>query len=155
MNDIKHKLLVVADHAPGWRLLLTAAHDHIAAQDKRIAELEAQIAAKAVRAPSNIMINVAQRNLRAFLSKASFAVNVDREAALNCVDVLTHAIAAPPAPANAIDADIDEIMTQIQEFASSWSLVGGRFDDGSMLEVADDAKANIRKLIAAAMKAVK
>lgn len=43
MTDIKHSLLEAADQAPGWRKLLTAAHDHIAAQDKRIAELEVHI----------------------------------------------------------------------------------------------------------------
>lgn len=40
MTDIKNRLLETADQAPGWRNLCTAAHDHIAAQDKRIAELE-------------------------------------------------------------------------------------------------------------------
>lgn len=37
------------------------------------------------------MVAIAKRNLRAFLSKASFASNVDREAALNCVEVLEQA----------------------------------------------------------------
>lgn len=66
---------------------------------ENIGALRAQIAAQAE--PSNIMINVAQRNLRAFLSKASFALNVDRDAALTCVDVLVQAITVQPSPANA------------------------------------------------------
>lgn len=46
---------------------------------------------------------------------------------------------------------IDEIMAQAQVFASAWSLVGGRFDDGSGLEVAEKRKAELRDLIAAAL----
>jgi hypothetical protein len=49
------------------------------------------------------MVAIAKRNLRGFLSKASFASNADREAALNCVDVLEGALAGHqserPAPA--------------------------------------------------------
>jgi hypothetical protein len=52
---------------------------------------------------SPAMIPVAKRNLRAFLAKASFATNVDRLAALTCVDVLSEALeaaqAAPAVPA--------------------------------------------------------
>ena len=48
-----------------------------------------------------------------------------------------------------IKTDINEIMTLIQEFASEWSLVGGRFDDGSMIENADASKERIRVIIAA------
>lgn len=40
---------------------------------------------------------IAERNLRSFLAKASFASNVDRQAALNCVDVLA-AQAVPASP---------------------------------------------------------
>lgn len=38
----------------------------------------------------------------------------------------------------------NQIMELIQEFASSWSLVGGRYDDGSMLENANNLKQEIR-----------
>lgn len=38
----------------------------------------------------------------------------------------------------------NQIMELIQEFASSWSLVGGRYDDGSMLEIANNLKQEIR-----------
>jgi chromosome segregation ATPase len=41
----------------------------------------------------------------------------------------------------------DEIMEKVQEFASSWSLVGGRFDSGDMLEQAEELKANLRESI--------
>jgi hypothetical protein len=113
---------------------------HIDAQERRIAELEKQISAQAGQEPIGYFIG------------SVWITHVRKH-----TDGAYALYAAPPAPApaNAIDADIEEIMTQIQEFASSWSLVGGRFDDGSMLEVADDSKANIRKLILAIMKAAK
>jgi hypothetical protein len=38
----------------------------------------------------------------------------------------------------------NQIMELIQEFASSWSLVGGRYDNGSMLENANNLKQEIR-----------
>lgn len=38
----------------------------------------------------------------------------------------------------------NQIMELIQEFASSWSLVGGRYDDGSMLENSNNLKQEIR-----------
>ena len=46
---------------------------------------------------------------------------------------------------------IDEIMSQAQEFASGWSIVGGRFDSGDALEIATESKAMLRNLIAAAI----
>jgi hypothetical protein len=45
--------------------------------------------------PADSMVAVARRNLRAYLGKASFATNVDRHAALTCLDVLEEAIAHP------------------------------------------------------------
>lgn len=46
---------------------------------------------------------------------------------------------------------IDEIMSQAQEFASGWSIVGGRFDGGDALEIATESKAMLRNMIAAAL----
>lgn len=46
---------------------------------------------------------------------------------------------------------IDEIMSDVQSFASTWALVGGRFDDGSMHNTAEDQSAALRDLIAAAL----
>lgn len=43
------------------------------------------------------MVAIAKRNLRAYLSKASFASNVDRQAALDCVQVLEEALAGQQA----------------------------------------------------------
>ncbi len=40
------------------------------------------------------MTTIARRNLGSYISKASFAVNVDREAALNCLQALVDHIAA-------------------------------------------------------------
>jgi hypothetical protein len=48
--------------------------------------------------------------------------------------------------------DIKEIMEQAQVFASAWSLVGGRFDDGSMLGEAETAKAELSCVIARAIE---
>ena len=44
---------------------------------------------------------------------------------------------------------VDEIMAQAQVFASAWSLVGGRFDNGNMLTEAEEAKAELRQMIEA------
>lgn len=48
---------------------------------------------------------------------------------------------------------VDEIMEQAQVFASTWSLVGGRFDDGDLLNIANDAKAELREMVEAALNA--
>lgn len=40
---------------------------------------------------SHSMVAIARRNLASYLSKASFASSVDRQAALNCLDVLGNA----------------------------------------------------------------
>jgi hypothetical protein len=42
---------------------------------------------------------------------------------------------------------VDELMSQAQVFASAWSLVGGRFDHGNLIEEAEEAKAELRKMI--------
>jgi hypothetical protein len=42
---------------------------------------------------------------------------------------------------------VDRAMTLAQEFASSWSLVGGRFDSGDQLEIAEDSKERLRTLL--------
>lgn len=43
---------------------------------------------------------------------------------------------------------LDDVMSQAQVFASSWSLVGGQFDDGTMLEVAEQEKSDLRAMVA-------
>ncbi len=48
------------------------------------------------------------------------------------------------------DGWIADAMTLAQEFASSWSLVGGRFDDGTMLLSAEQRKSELRACLAAA-----
>jgi hypothetical protein len=45
---------------------------------------------------------------------------------------------------------IDNIMEKAQEFASTWSLVDTRFDDGTMLEQAEERKAELRAMIESA-----
>ena len=45
------------------------------------------------------LLTVAERNIRSFLRSATFKSESDREAALNCVDVLSAAPRAAPAPA--------------------------------------------------------
>jgi len=41
---------------------------------------------------SEYMLEVARRNLRQYLSKASFSSEVDRKAAINCLDVIEEAL---------------------------------------------------------------
>ncbi len=46
---------------------------------------------------------------------------------------------------------IDEIMSQAQVFASAWSLVGSRFDQGDELANAQAQKAELRALVERAL----
>lgn len=59
------------------------------------------------------LLTVAERNIRSFLRSATFKSESDREAALNCVDVLWEAARAPAdsvtAPAGGVDDDVDAI----------------------------------------------
>ena len=43
----------------------------------------------------------------------------------------------------------EKIMEQAQVFASAWSLVGGRFDNGGMVEIATEEKAELKTAIEA------
>lgn len=43
---------------------------------------------------------------------------------------------------------IDKVMGQAQVFASCWSLVGGRFDSGDVLETAEAEKTALRAMLA-------
>jgi transcription elongation factor Elf1 len=54
----------------------------------------------------------------------------------------------PPA-----EVTVDSLMEMAQEYASAWSLVGGPFDRGDMLDDATDAKERLRRAIAAALAA--
>ena len=45
---------------------------------------------------------------------------------------------------------VDAIMEQAQVFASTYSLVGGRFDDGTKYQQSEDEKAELRRMIKAA-----
>lgn len=47
---------------------------------------------------------------------------------------------------------VNEIMEQAQVFASMYSLVGGRFDDGTKMQQADEEKAELRKMIEDVLK---
>jgi hypothetical protein len=42
---------------------------------------------------------------------------------------------------------VNAVMEQAQVFASAWSLVGSRFDDGSAIEDAEDSKAELRSML--------
>ncbi|MCP3017490.1 hypothetical protein [Cupriavidus basilensis] len=58
-------------------------------------------------------------------------------------------VAAPQPSAKALtDEQIEVIMAQAQVFASSWSLVGGRFDYGDQKDSAEQEKAALRALLA-------
>ena len=54
-------------------------------------------------------------------------------------------------PTPPIEQTIDALMEQAQAFASTWSLVGGMFDNGQMLGDAEAEKAALRIMIAAAL----
>jgi len=60
-------------------------------------------------------------------------------------------VAQPPAVAVS-DGWIDKVMTQAKVFASAWSLVGSRFDQGGELENAEEQKRELRAMLAAAPK---
>jgi len=51
------------------------------------------------------------------------------------------------APVQEPVAWVDSVMEQAQVFASAWSLVGSRFDSGSGLEDAEQAKAELRAML--------
>lgn len=48
----------------------------------------------------------------------------------------------------------DKIMEQAQVFASCWSLVGGRFDNGEMSDTANEEKAELERMVRAALASV-
>lgn len=64
------------------------------------------------------------------------------------------ALAEQPAPVEAVAAVpagwIDKVMEQAQVFASCYSLVGGKFDDGSRMAQSEEEKAALRALLAGA-----
>ncbi|AQV94768.1 hypothetical protein BJN34_12845 [Cupriavidus necator] len=64
------------------------------------------------------------------------------------------ALAAKAVAPVAQGLDVDAVMTGIQEFASTWSVVGGRFDDGTAMERAEECKAEIRAILAQAAPSV-
>ena len=55
---------------------------------------------------------------------------------------------APTIPEDRVSA----IMGQAQVFASAWSLVGGPFDDGTALETAKEANAELKAMLSATTK---
>lgn len=42
---------------------------------------------------------------------------------------------------------VSDAMEQAQVFASAWSLVGGRFDDGSMIDTANEEKEALERML--------
>jgi len=58
-----------------------------------------------------------------------------------------YTISPPPAAPTLNSETINAIMEQAQVFASSWSLVGGRFDFGNALQTAEQEKTNLRTLL--------
>jgi hypothetical protein len=60
---------------------------------------------------------------------------------------------AHPQPSAVIDpvaestVSVDAVMQMVQEFASTWSVVGGRFDDGTASERAEELKQAIRNML--------
>lgn len=60
------------------------------------------------------------------------------------------ALAVEPPKDRAVVPSLDEIMEQAQVFASTYSLAGGRFDDGTKFQQSQEEKAELRRLIALA-----
>ncbi len=61
----------------------------------------------------------------------------------------------PQAQALPDERAVNQIMEQAQVFASAWSLVGGGFDFGNALQDAEDAKTELREMVARAALASK
>lgn len=55
-------------------------------------------------------------------------------------------------PVSDVEPTISAIMEQAQVFASTYSLVGGRFDDGSKMAQSEDEKTELEQMIRAALK---
>lgn len=58
-------------------------------------------------------------------------------------------IAALTPPTLVVGPSVNEIMEQAQVFASTYSLVGGRFDDDSKMQQSEEEKAELRRMISA------
>lgn len=93
----------------------------------------APVAAQAQPTYDNKMRAIAARNLRQFLTKASFAVSVDRQAALNCVDVLEAAQAQLDATLDSrIAADVAAVVETLDE--GEWAEHIAKTELGQRLE---------------------
>lgn len=101
MSDIKQRLLDAADESPEYRDMCNVAHDHITAQEKRIAEMEAQIAVQAGRKPFAWIDEFGQLVvLEKFIKQHIGYVRED-----GAIPDSWHPIFKHPAPADAIDAE--------------------------------------------------
>lgn len=49
------------------------------------------------------------------------------------------------------DEIVSEIMEQAQVFASTYSLVGGRFDDGTKMQQSEEEKVELERLVRSAV----
>jgi len=114
--NIKDKLLAAADQSPGWRNICTDAFNHIEAQERRIAELEAKMNQApfgyAVLARGEITSEY--RVFNSIWCDNEFAQEHIKDSIQNLIDVCDPAdrdfvsvpvFTAPPTPANAIDAE--------------------------------------------------
>ena len=63
-------------------------------------------------------------------------------------DFITLRAALAAGPTVAQSATVAELMEQAQVFASAWSIVNGRFDFGDALEEAQQAKKELRSMLA-------
>ena len=78
-----------------------------------------------------------------FRSKVERAARSGDQIVLNHLEWAASLHAVLTAPAR-----VEGIMAAIQEYASTWSLAGGRFDQGDMMEQAEKQKACIRTAVA-------
>jgi hypothetical protein len=67
-------------------------------------------------------------------------------------DLMVEEDGKTPTPSDHVEPTISAIMEQAQVFASTYSLVGGRFDDGSKMAQSNEEKADLEQMIRAALK---
>jgi len=87
-------------------------------------------------------LQLIRKQANGFSSPGNYKIN-------NCLgeiaEIAKQALAAEPVQEPV--AWVNSIMEKVQEFASAWSLVGGRFDDGTALAHAEQIKSELRAMV--------
>lgn len=94
--------------------------------------------------------------LRAFVERLLNPSDLGHAATPEIRDAAREALGLPAVETTALATArrraqwVEQVMEQAQVFASAWSLVGGPFDAGDGLELANEEKAQLRALVAQA-----